>query len=101
MSEPTTVFLVGGREGGKRLDHFLHERIPGLSRSRIQQAIRERVTLSWGVRARPSTPVRPGGEVRIGYTPLPETLIELPIPVLDQGPAGWPWTSRPGSRFTR
>ena len=72
MSEPQTLFLVGKREGGKRLDQFLHERIPGLSRTRIQQAIRERVELSWGVRARPATPVRAGGEVRIGYTPLHE-----------------------------
>ena len=51
MSEPTTVFLVGRRDASKRLDHFLKEKIPGLSRSRIQQAIRERVTLSWEVEA--------------------------------------------------
>ena len=82
MSEPQTKFLVGKREEGKRLDQFLHERIPGLSRTRIQQAIRERVELSWGVRARPATPVRPGGEVRIGYTPLAEDLLDLAIPVL-------------------
>lgn len=94
MSEPTTVFCVGGREGGKRLDQFLHERIPGLSRTRIQQAIRERVTLSWGVRARPATPVRPGGEVRIGYTPLPETLLDLHLPVLKRGP-GWLAVDKP------
>ena len=60
----------------KRLDLYLHEKIPGLSRTRIQQAIRERVTLSWDVTARPSTPVRPGGEVHIGYTPLAEELLD-------------------------
>ena len=43
MSEPQTKFLVGKRDEGKRLDQFLHERIPGLSRTRIQQAVRERV----------------------------------------------------------
>lgn len=94
MSEPTTVFVVGKREGSKRLDHFLQEKIPGLSRARIQQAIRERVTLSWGVRARCSTPVRPGGEVRIGYTPLAETLLEIDIPVLLRGP-GWLAVDKP------
>jgi len=94
VSEPTTVFRVGRRDASKRLDHFLHERIPGLSRSRIQRAIRERVTLSWGVKARPSTPVRPEGEVRIGYTPLPETLLELDIPVLRRG-AGWLAVNKP------
>jgi len=94
VSEPTTVFVVGGREGGKRLDQFLHERIPGLSRTRIQRAIRERVTLSWGVRARPSTPVRPGGEVRIGYTPLPEVLLDLRLSILERGP-GWLAVDKP------
>jgi 23S rRNA pseudouridine1911/1915/1917 synthase len=94
MSEPTTRFVVGKREGGKRLDQFLHERIPGLSRTRIQQAIRERVTLSWGVRARPATPVRPEGEVRIGYTPLPETLLEIELRVLQRG-RGWLAVDKP------
>ena len=94
MSEPTTTFVVGKREGGKRLDQFLHERIPGLSRTRIQQAIRERVTLSWGVKARPATPVRPDGEVRIGWTPLPETLLEIHIPILARG-RGWLAVDKP------
>lgn len=94
MSEPTTEFRVGKREGGKRLDHFLHERIPGLSRTRIQQAIRQRVTLSWGVAARCSTPVRAGGAVRIGYTPLPETLLEIRLPILARGP-GWMAIDKP------
>ena len=62
MSEPQTLFGVGERDRGKRLDRFLNERIPGLSRARIQRAIEERVTLSWGVRARASTPVRPGAK---------------------------------------
>jgi 23S rRNA pseudouridine1911/1915/1917 synthase len=94
MSEPTTRFVVGRREGGKRLDQFLHERIPGLSRTRIQQAIRERVALSWGVRARPSTPVRAGGEIRIGYTPLPETLLDIRIAILARG-RGWLAVDKP------
>ena len=94
MSEPITRFVVGKREGGKRLDHFLHERIPGLSRNRIQQAVRERVTLSWGVRARPATHVQPGGVVRIGWTPLAETRLELDLPVLRRGP-GWMAVDKP------
>jgi len=94
MSEPTTDFLVGKREGAKRLDHFLHERIPGLSRTRIQQAIRERVTLSWGVEARCSTRVRAGGTVHIGYTPIEEELLELEIPILTRG-EGWLAVDKP------
>ncbi len=94
MSEPTTAFLVGKRDGGKRLDQFLHEKIPGLSRTRIQRAIRERVTLSWDVPARPSTSVRAGGEVRIGYRELNETLLEIEIPVIARG-AGWLCVDKP------
>jgi RluA family pseudouridine synthase len=73
---------------------FLRERIPGLSRSRIQEAIRRRINLSWEVRPRPATPVRPGGEVRIGYAPIAETLIEIAIPVLARG-AGWLAVDKP------
>ena len=94
MSEPTTAYVVGKRDGGKRLDQFLHEKIPGLSRTRIQRAIRERVTLSWNVPARPSTSVRAGGEVRIGYRALNETLLELEIPVIARG-AGWLCVNKP------
>jgi 23S rRNA pseudouridine1911/1915/1917 synthase len=94
MSEPTTTFVVGKREGGKRLDQFLHERIPGLSRTRIQQAIRERVTLSWNVKARPATPVRPEGEVRIGWTPLPEEPLDIRLSILARG-RGWLAVDKP------
>jgi 23S rRNA pseudouridine1911/1915/1917 synthase len=94
VSEPRTLFPVGPKDRGKRLDRFLSERIPGLSRARIQEAIRARVTLSWGVRARPATPVRPGGEVRIGWTPLAETLLEVPIPLLARE-EGWLAVDKP------
>lgn len=94
MSEPPTLFDVGPRDRGKRLDQFLHERIPGLSRSRIQRAIPARVSLSWGVRPRPSTPVRPGGSIRVGHTPLAEEVIDLRLPVLARGP-GWLAVDKP------
>jgi 23S rRNA pseudouridine1911/1915/1917 synthase len=94
MSEPQTLFGVGERDRGKRLDRFLNERIPGLSRARIQRAIEERVTLSWGVKARSSTPVRPGGEVLVGYTPIEEDLLEIAIPVLARG-TGWLAVDKP------
>ncbi len=94
MSEPRTVFVVGPREGGKRLDRFLQERIPGLSRARIQRAVRERVELSWTARVRPATRVRPGGVVRLRYRPPAETPSEITIPVLRQG-AGWLAVDKP------
>ena len=94
VSEPQTLFGVGERDRGKRLDQFLHERIPGLSRARIQRAIEERVTLSWGVRARSATPVRPGGSVEVGHTPIVEDVRDVPLPVLARG-AGWLAVDKP------
>jgi len=94
MSEPQTLFGVGERDRGKRLDQFLHERIPGLSRARIQRAIEERVTLSWGVRARSATPVRPGGRVSVGHTPLAEEVRDVPLAILARG-VGWLAVDKP------
>ena len=94
MSEPRTVFPVGPKDAGKRLDRFLQERIPGVSRSRIQQAIRERVTLSWGDEPRPSRPVMPGGEVRIEPKPSEEIVRDVPIPILLRGD-GWLAVDKP------
>jgi 23S rRNA pseudouridine1911/1915/1917 synthase len=94
VSEPTTCFKVGKGDLGKRLDHFLHERIPGLSRTRIQRAIRERVSLSWGVKPRASTPVRVGGEIHIAPRELNETLLELEVEVIARG-EGWLAVDKP------
>jgi len=94
MSEPQTLYTVGEADRGKRLDVFLHERIPGLSRARIQRAIDVRVTLSWGVKARAATPVRPGGRVEVGHTPVVEEIRDVPIPVLARG-AGWLAVDKP------
>ena len=45
MEPPVTVFCVGNMQDGLRLDHFLKDRIPALSRRRVQQAIVRRVVL--------------------------------------------------------
>lgn len=94
MSEPRTIYRVGPRDGGKRLDRFLHERIPRLSRTWVQKAIVDRVTLSWAVAARPATKVRSGGEVRVGFTPIEETPLDVTIAVLGRG-AGWLAVDKP------
>jgi 23S rRNA pseudouridine1911/1915/1917 synthase len=85
VSEPQTRFPVGPKDAGKRLDRFLKERIPGLSRTRIQRAIEERVALSWGVAPRAATPVLAGGEVEVRPRTLDEVRIEIEIPVLVRG----------------
>jgi 23S rRNA pseudouridine1911/1915/1917 synthase len=94
MSEPQTQFTVGSRDGGKRLDLFLKERIPGLSRARLQEAIRTRITLSWEAAVRPATPVRPGGTVEVGWVPLPEEPLAIELPVLVRG-EGWLAVDKP------
>jgi len=94
VSEPVTCFAVGRREGGRRLDRFLHARIPGLSRTRVQRAIRERVSVSWAPAARPATRVRAAGEVRIAWTPVVEELLDLPLPLLAAG-QGWIAVDKP------
>lgn len=94
MSEPTTRYVVAKREEGKRLDQFLQERMPRMSRTRIQKAIRERVTLSWGVRARPATPVRGEGEIHIEYRQLHEESLDIRIEVLVRG-EGWLAVDKP------
>jgi 23S rRNA pseudouridine1911/1915/1917 synthase len=94
VSLPDVEFTVGKRDGGKRLDAFLHERIPGLSRTQIQRAIRERVTLSWGVDPRPARPVIPGGVVHLRPRELHEEIRDVPIPVLARGD-GWLAVDKP------
>ena len=85
MSEPRTRFPVGPHDQGKRLDLFLKERIPGLSRTRIQRASAERVVLSWGVAARAATPVIQGGEVEVRPRRFDEARLEIAIPILARG----------------
>jgi len=55
---------------GWRLDHFLKRRIGRLSRTRIQEIIREQITFPDGRRARPSSAVR-AGEVILLRRPAP------------------------------
>jgi len=59
------AFVVSDADAGRRLDLFLGERMPNLSRSRIQQLIRGgRVTA--GARAlKPGTPIKSGSSIRV------------------------------------
>ena len=94
MSAPVSEFVVHPADHGQRLDRFLLSRIRGLSRTRIQTAIRERVHLSWSASVRPSTPVRAGGVVHLRYRQLNETLLEITLPVLARG-NGWLAVNKP------
>jgi 23S rRNA pseudouridine1911/1915/1917 synthase len=80
-----TVFQVGDARQGWRLDRYLHERIPALSRTAIQRAIVQRVRLDRMERPRPSTRLRRGDEVIVGYPPIhedPVAIAALQVPTL-------------------
>ena len=75
---PAHRYVVSEHYRSYRLDRYLQAMIPKLSRARIQTAIRERVTVSWHRRPRPSLTVVPGGEVTIFF---PE-IVEPEVPAL-------------------
>jgi 23S rRNA pseudouridine1911/1915/1917 synthase len=75
---PAHRYVVSEHYRSYRLDRYLQAMIPKLSRAKIQSAIRERVSVSWHPRPRPSLTVVPGGEVTIFF---PE-IVEPEIPAL-------------------
>jgi 23S rRNA pseudouridine1911/1915/1917 synthase len=94
MKDRPTVFHVGESDRGKRLDRYLHERLPGVSRTRLQQAIQCRVELSWGGEPHASSRMRPGGRVLVGFPPNLEVPVDASIPVLARG-NGWLAVDKP------
>jgi len=76
-------FIVDEEEAGERIDAWLGERIPDLSRTRIQKALRCGEVLVAGLPAgKPSRRVRGGERIEIRFTP--PAAIELapePIPL--------------------
>ena len=72
-------------DGGKRVDTFLHERLPQFSRSRLQEWIKSGLVLVDGAKVRSSYPLR--GQQTISVTPgeLPPLKAEaedLPLRIL-------------------
>ena len=72
-------------DAGKRLDHFLHERLPQFSRARIQDWIKSGRVLVNGERARASRAVRPADAIEVDPAeppPLHAAPEEIPLSVL-------------------
>ena len=85
LPDGTAIYVVGERDPAIRLDLFLKEKIPKMSRRRIQHAIGTRVEAPGHGRARPATILRPGDEVIVHPLPPPiEEEPELTIPILYQ-----------------
>ncbi|MEP7351761.1 MAG: RluA family pseudouridine synthase [Acidobacteriota bacterium] len=78
--------LAGPKDVGKRLDHFLQEKLPEYSRSRLQSWIKDgRVTVSEAVATSPSTVLRSGEAVELQPSdppPLKAVPEDLPVEVL-------------------
>jgi len=81
MSDRVTVHVTAS-EDGERLDRILADRLPGLSRNRIQKAIRDRVELSWEAPVKPSTPVPEGGIVIVNDPAVAEVPMAYELEVL-------------------
>lgn len=78
-------FVVDTGDAGKRLDRFLHERLPEYSRARVQQWIKAGSVLVDGAPGRASTAVRAGAKVDatpLEAPPLHAVPEELPLSVL-------------------
>lgn len=72
-------------DAGKRLDHFIHERLPEHSRSRIQEWIKNACVSLNGVEAKASLAVRAGDTVEVepaAPAPLNATPEAIPLKVL-------------------
>lgn len=70
---------------GKRLDAFLHERLPEYSRSRLQSWIRDARVRVNGVAAKASSPIRGGEEIELEPAQLPPLRAEpenIPLSIL-------------------
>lgn len=87
LPDGTAIYVVGEREPSVRLDLFLKEKIPKMSRRRIQDAIGSRVEAPGHGRLRPATILRPGDEVIVHPLPVPvedEPRLEIPILYIDE-----------------
>ena len=86
LSSPLTV-AAGSSDSGKRLDSFLHERLPEYSRSRLQTWIRQDRVQVNAARGRASYILRPGDTVTLTPAGLPSLQAEpeeLPLKILYQ-----------------
>ncbi len=82
-SEPnSTIWPISERHAGWRLDRFLAEMIPKLSRTRLQKVIGERIFLSWRNKAGPGTKLKLGGRVTAAFPSLNEPPIRILCPIL-------------------
>jgi 23S rRNA pseudouridine1911/1915/1917 synthase len=79
------TFTTSRADVGQRLDHYLHARMPELSRSRIQSWIKEGRVLVDGAAAKASAVLREGSAIEVSPAELPPLKAEpedLPVEIL-------------------
>jgi 23S rRNA pseudouridine1911/1915/1917 synthase len=77
------IAVPPGQEPGVRLDQYLTDRLPNVTRSKVQRGIREgRVTVNGAAQTKPAYPVQPGDRIvcRI-LRPPPVEVVPEPIPL--------------------
>lgn len=75
------AFVVAASEGGQRLDRYLADRLPQVSRSRIQRWIAEDAVRCNGAPVRPRTIVQAGDRLDVREPAAPEAAAQAPEPV--------------------
>src|SRR3954471_13760833 len=81
------TFVAAPSDAGKRLDAFLHERLPEFSRSRLQSWIKQDRGTVEGKAARPSRSLRGADSISVSPAQLPALKAkteELPLTILYQ-----------------
>jgi len=92
--QPDASFLVTAAYRGMRLDRFLQQMLPKMSRTSVQDAIDERVTLASGAPAKASRRLAVGDQVCIGARVGSAPVVALDVPTLARG-AGWLVVDKP------
>src|SRR5262245_31698740 len=83
LEDGTAIYRVGDQSPLVRLDVYLKERIPKLSRTRIQEAIRTRVKVPGRGAPKPALLLRPGDRVMVMPVPPPvESEPGIGVPIL-------------------
>src|SRR5207237_9347476 len=83
-------FRAEGTDRGKRLDAYLHERLPQYSRARLQTWIREGRVRVNGASGKSSRLMRGAEEIAVEPLPLPELRAEaedIPLTILYEDPS--------------
>jgi 23S rRNA pseudouridine1911/1915/1917 synthase len=78
-------FKVAQQDAGKRLDHFLQEKLPQFSRARLQSWIKDGAATVNGARVKPSATLHGGEAIAVEpaeLAPLRATPEDIPIEVL-------------------